>query len=289
MKAKLLLAIIALMAFAVSASAQQDPLDAGDPDSLIIVFAETPDVGNQDSVLVVEIYIVSDNPIKSISCGWSWTPAKISLETAYFSDAATIAFDMMRLFYYKNMVDSSNAVQQCQMTGLRMMSPSSYPGAAGRRLLATYEFVVDSLTPTDEILFDYLGSYVPMAFIADNNDEYTPLFGGSVHFFDPSNAGSNTGGNLPTKFDLNQNYPNPFNPATMINFDLPKAAHATLSVFNVLGQKVVTLMDEHQPAGSYQVEWKGTSDGGNKVASGIYFYRLEAGKDVMTKKMMLLK
>ncbi len=106
---------------------------------------------------------------------------------------------------------------------------------------------------------------------------------------DPSQGISSRGDMLPTSFDLSQNYPNPFNPTTQVNFDVPTHSQVNISVFNVLGQKTVTLVDEEMNAGSYVVDWDGTSDGGNKVSSGIYFYRMEAGSFVETKKMMLLK
>ena len=95
--------------------------------------------------------------------------------------------------------------------------------------------------------------------------------------------------NLPQSFSLGQNYPNPFNPVTEIAFDLPAKTHVTLSVYNVLGQKVSTLVNEDLSAGSYVTDWDGTSDGGTSVASGIYFYRIETDKNVETKKMVLLK
>ena len=128
--------------------------------------------------------------------------------------------------------------------------------------------------------------FVAMLFVDDTNAEFAPIWGGDATVADVMNIG---GGLLPVKFDLAQNYPNPFNPVTTINFDLPVKAHTTLSVFNVLGQTVTTLIDEDLPAGFYNQEWNGTTDGGSKVASGIYFYRLSAGEKVMTKKMMLLK
>jgi len=106
---------------------------------------------------------------------------------------------------------------------------------------------------------------------------------------DPSQDISSRGDMLPTSFNLSQNYPNPFNPTTQVNFDVPTHSQVNISVFNVLGQKTVTLVDEEMNAGSYVVDWDGTSDGGNKVSSGIYFYRMEAGSFVETKKMMLLK
>ncbi|MEW6411120.1 MAG: FlgD immunoglobulin-like domain containing protein [Candidatus Zixiibacteriota bacterium] len=97
------------------------------------------------------------------------------------------------------------------------------------------------------------------------------------------------GAALPTKFDMKQNYPNPFNPTTEILFDVPTRSHVQIKVYNVLGQMVTTLVDEERAAGTYRVTWDGTSDGGNKVSSGIYFYKMEADSFVQTKKMALLK
>jgi methionine-rich copper-binding protein CopC len=97
--------------------------------------------------------------------------------------------------------------------------------------------------------------------------------------------------NLPTEYALDQNYPNPFNPNTQIGLSLPSTGHVTLEVFNVLGQKVNTLLDREMAAGSHVVEWNGTSESGESVSSGVYFYRLTTdNRDfIETKKMMLLK
>ena len=94
---------------------------------------------------------------------------------------------------------------------------------------------------------------------------------------------------LPTEFDLRQNYPNPFNPETMIEYALPKSAHVTLEVYNLLGQKVNILVDEDQKVGRYRVDWDGKDKDGGELASGIYFYRIQAGDFVKCKKMIMLK
>ncbi len=95
---------------------------------------------------------------------------------------------------------------------------------------------------------------------------------------------------LPKAYALNQNYPNPFNPSTTINFALVKAGKVNLSVYNVLGQKVATLLNnELATAGTHAVKWNGLDDTGNKVASGVYFYKLEAGNFTSVKKMILMK
>ena len=94
----------------------------------------------------------------------------------------------------------------------------------------------------------------------------------------------------PEVFTLANNYPNPFNPATTIKYALPQAADVELTVYNAVGQPVRTLVAEHQNAGRYVVEWDATNDNGHRLASGMYFYRLEAGGEFLEiKKMLLLK
>lgn len=91
-------------------------------------------------------------------------------------------------------------------------------------------------------------------------------------------------GGRPTEFKLAQNYPNPFNPTTNISYTLPSAQTVTLKVYDLLGREVATLVNERQNAGNYIVQFNGAN-----LASGVYFYRLQAGSFVDTKKMMLLK
>ena len=98
---------------------------------------------------------------------------------------------------------------------------------------------------------------------------------------------------LPASFELAQNYPNPFNPTTTIAYTLrPTEGYpprTELSILNILGQHVITLVDAVQLPGSYQVQWDGTSASGSPVASGIYFYRLTRGSESQTKKMALVR
>ncbi|MCU7494909.1 MAG: CHRD domain-containing protein [Ignavibacteria bacterium] len=88
----------------------------------------------------------------------------------------------------------------------------------------------------------------------------------------------------PESFDLGQNYPNPFNPTTTIRFSIPSAGNVSLHIYNVIGQKVATLVDGQLRAGQYEVSFDGS-----RIASGVYFYRISFQNNIVTKKMMLVK
>jgi flagellar hook assembly protein FlgD len=96
-----------------------------------------------------------------------------------------------------------------------------------------------------------------------------------------------------TKYSLSQNYPNPFNPSTKIIFNIPYQGSMNdvidLSVFNLKGQKITTLVNSVLSAGSYRVDWDGKNNLGNPVPSGIYFYILRTASFQTTRKMMLIR
>ncbi len=94
---------------------------------------------------------------------------------------------------------------------------------------------------------------------------------------------------LPEVFSLSQNYPNPFNPNTTISFDLPERSDALLTVHNLLGQAIITLSHGMLSSGKHEIEWDGRDSDGESVASGVYFYRLQAGQYTQSRKMVLLK
>jgi hypothetical protein len=94
---------------------------------------------------------------------------------------------------------------------------------------------------------------------------------------------------IPTAFKLYQNYPNPFNPTTQISYHLPQAGDVELSIFNMLGQKIRTLVKGRETAGTHQIKWNGRNDRGIRVASGVYVYRMRADSFIETRKMLILK
>jgi len=95
---------------------------------------------------------------------------------------------------------------------------------------------------------------------------------------------------IPASYELGQNYPNPFNPSTTIHYGLPKDGHVSLTIFNLLGEAIVTLVDdEYQHEGYHTVIWDGRDELGDVVASGIYIYRMQVGGFGATKKLTFIK
>ncbi len=108
---------------------------------------------------------------------------------------------------------------------------------------------------------------------------------GDLNWFDMVNSiKKGNFNNRPTTFTLSQNYPNPFNPTTQINFQIPKADNVTLEIYNIIGQKVATLVDQKMAPGEYSIVWDAQN-----VASGIYFYKLSVDQFTQTRKMILMR
>jgi hypothetical protein len=100
----------------------------------------------------------------------------------------------------------------------------------------------------------------------------------------PTPVDDNRNLSMPDKFLLHQNYPNPFNPATTIIYTIPKASFVIIKVFDLLGREVGVLVNEQKAAGNYRVQFNPSN-----LTSGIYFYRMQAGDFVQTKKLVLIK
>jgi hypothetical protein len=94
---------------------------------------------------------------------------------------------------------------------------------------------------------------------------------------------------IPGSYHLLQNYPNPFNPTTTIEYQITQPSGVSLVIFNLLGQKIRTLVEKHQASGAYRVHWDGKDEGGNAIGSGVYLYQLKIGKETLTRKMVMVK
>jgi len=94
---------------------------------------------------------------------------------------------------------------------------------------------------------------------------------------------------IPAGFVLSQNYPNPFNPVTTLRYDLPVTTLVNITVYDMLGRRVKALINQTQNAGFKSIIWDATNDNGKPVGAGIYLYQIQAGDNIQTKKMVLLK
>jgi hypothetical protein len=146
--------------------------------------------------------------------------------------------------------------------------------------IAIKVYIGEDLVDNDPCVALYSINHIPVVDTLGNEIDYLCL-----DTFDPHAGG---GSGAPVNLAL-QNHPNPFNPETEISYTLPAAGKVRLTVYNMLGQKVKTLVDEYQAAGHKTITWDGADEGGNKAASGVYFYRVKAGEFEDTKKMILMK
>ncbi len=105
----------------------------------------------------------------------------------------------------------------------------------------------------------------------------------------PTDVDDGNRGVIPSDYALGQNYPNPFNPTTIIEYSIPKRSHIEISIFNILGRKVTSLVNSSHEAGKYSIQWDGRDQQGQEVASGIYFYNFKSDYYTETKKMILLR
>ncbi len=111
----------------------------------------------------------------------------------------------------------------------------------------------------------------------------------SDHAYISFNRDDIVSGAIPVITSLEGNYPNPFNPTTTINYNIANETDVKLDIYNIKGQRVTTLVNEHHEPGYHSVIWNGKDRNNKSVASGVYFYRLKTNDKVLTKKMMLLK
>jgi len=219
---------------------------------------------------------------------------KINIPLSYDSDYLTYAntvYTGLRGQSSKTRVESvNNSLGQVLLT---LTWNESTPLETGTGTLARVQFQINAGSEGELINIDtasYLGIQ-SLEFISSEPDTFTPYFNDSyVYVRTATDVGDEDDDFIiPDDFALNQNTPNPFNPTTDISFDLPRSTHVTLNVYNILGQKARTLIDENLPAGSHIITFDGRDDGGYELSSGIYFYQIKAGEFSQSRKMTLLK
>jgi hypothetical protein len=270
---------------------------------LVVPSVLAKDIGNRDALRVGEATFISgseftvpilanhDEALAAMDIPLTYSKG-VTLTSVTFENTAVATFDVKIAT-----IDAQNSQVSIGLIDM-VNAPKSdaylKPAASGLNQIAVLHFTLDDPTlqtveigtfaseaPSHELLFVY-NEYVDGV---PNVRDFTPEFvGGSVAL----NART-ANPVLPTEYALSQNVPNPFNPSTNISFALKADSKVSLSIYNVLGQHVRTLVDDYMRAGLQTVTWDGTDKVGSTVASGVYFYKLNANEFSATKKMLMLK
>jgi flagellar hook assembly protein FlgD len=170
------------------------------------------------------------------------------------------------------------------------------PDIYGKYIFADFEYGdVWSLAYDEEnslelsILGD-LGPYSVTSFGIDQYDElYICSLDGKIYKFSQALSTVKIDGIIPNKIFLHQNYPNPFNPVTSLRYDLPENGLVNITIYDMMGRIVKTLVNSSQTAGYKSIKWNATNDRNEPVSAGLYLYTIQAGEFRQTKKMVLLK
>ncbi len=289
-----LLTLFFLLAATAAAVAKNDP---GIRDTVELAVATQPDEARELLNVELKLYVFNDSTVLGATAGFFWDNPDMQLDSARPSSLTGSGFDGGTFLYRTDNVSSSNVARQFIFGGFAITG-GGVPPATQSRLWATYYFTLSDWTADDSILVD--STLVPPAghllfVVADSavtpgsQRLFVPLWKGAVVVKDVSKGKAPGRPRLPETYSLSQNYPNPFNLETQISFEIPIKSHVTLAVYNVLGQKVTTLVEKEMVAGRHEVSWDGATESRKQVSSGVYLYKLEAGDYVKTKKMMLLK
>jgi hypothetical protein len=262
-----------------------------------VVYPTTVWQYDQDSSFTIEIWVNSaDVQINGGSLGFAVNRKFVRIDSVALGPEITGVYPQE--IYGNNQVFPSNddTLTYC-LFGQLSLGSAIFPQNTDVLFGTCYmTYLYDSLLTiqTAEQYFILDSSFIPPAgdFVLTNS-------GGSSDFCtDYTNPGVTlkfskvtdiNPGVLPGKFELAQNFPNPFNPDTKIEFAVPQKSQVDLVIYNVMGQKVRTLVSDELDAGWKQVTWDGKDDSGNTVSSGIYLYKLNAGEFVDSKKMTLVK
>jgi hypothetical protein len=297
MKSKLLIVFFVVAFLAVGAQAQ----DTGITDTIDIVLS----VDTTALTATLEVYVFTDQDQDGLTAGfvfnyddavdvipfrqWAGVPKDhFVIDTAYASAEYTTAFDIGPFLYENDDISVSNANNRVLIGGARLFSAGFPADAGGRRLIGTWEFTISQWDgfDADGIIVDTLGysGGSELLFQPIGGSSYKPYYTGNEFFGASALSVDDDDNPLPDSYALSQNYPNPFNPSTEIAFDLPTKSQVKLTVYNILGQQVTTLVDREMDAGSQVVTWDASEQ-----ATGVYFYKIEANDFTETRKMMLLK
>lgn len=262
-----------------------------------IAILEVPE--NPDSVWVdkvtgmpgqsveVNIYGYNSKPVDSMNLALQYPSGSLTYNSVVFTDTRGESALIQNTIPFE-----AGTERQLLIT---LGYDEASPLAPGSGPLATIIFDIDASAQDDTVVIDSVTFLNAQSLEFCLTEEYgglifTPWFTpGYVAIQSSTPVEETDQAMLPADYYLAQNYPNPFNPITVISFDLPGEEHVILEVYNVLGQKVKTLVNGRMPAGRYRINFDGRGDNNDALASGIYFYRIRAGEFSQSRKMTLMK
>ncbi|MDZ7362986.1 MAG: SBBP repeat-containing protein [candidate division KSB1 bacterium] len=167
--------------------------------------------------------------------------------------------------------------------GIALALPAGQTFAAGTRQLAKVNFSVHPNASTASTPIEFKDQPISREVVDANGNVLLATWTAVL------TAVHTRANEAPTSFELGANLPNPFNPSTVITYALPRAVDVKLEIFDLLGRRVRTLVDQRQPAGRYAITWDGRNEKGEVVTSGVYLYQLHAGNFVQTRRMALVR
>jgi hypothetical protein len=280
-----ILTLILILGLAPLNFAVQDPRDPGIQDSLIV--GETY-IDSGTTFAFVRVYTVTDDSVAYYNAPLGWNAPGGGVYpgsgTQYFYPLTS--WDLR----YDSVMINEGYVRQFGISDLGDEdNPTLFTGGI-RVNVWNLRFIVSPSAPPQMVVLDTTFDSVNRSLIFGLHDgvtEFPPAFiPGTLGISSPVERDITK---LPDVFALEQNYPNPFNPTTIIEFSLPIESHALLIVYDLLGNRVKTLVDETQAPGIYSVVWDGTDDSGAPRASGTYFYRLSTTQNSLCRRMTLLR
>ncbi len=234
--------------------------------------------------MAVDIHLFNERDVRDVSVALTWRSDRLTFDSLSFTGMRSSPAQ-------SKFVQYSNVLHQF-LTQLTF--GESTPLEPGTGLLLKAWFTVDPSTPDttieiDTAAFAGVQQTVLILTAVDGNREVVPIYHkGTMQISVATDV--NDGENLlPQSFALGQNYPNPFNPTTYIEFALPRASDVRLDIYDITGRLVRTLVDQPMAAGDHRVEFDGRSSSGVQIATGVYFYRIQAGDYKATRKMLLMK
>jgi len=249
--------------------------NGGNPSLEIVTNPNTSDINSSATVA----------KFTALQAGQPWA----GCESLHGSDIGTFSLDAtnstLKIMVYKTIISD---------VGLKFVIPTS--GSLGEIKVAntvtnaweelTFDFS-SHIGLTEAIGIDQIVVFPDFNLGGRTQDNI--IYFDNISFYSNSVGVDNRNETFPQGFALEQNFPNPFNPVTTLRYDLPEQTHVNITVYDMLGRKVRTILNQQQDPGYKSIIWDATNDYGKPVSAGLYLYQIQAGEYMQTKKMVLLK